>query len=67
MAPESLYQGIYTTKSDVWVNDYHFHDKGTIETDSCRPQQFSNHIQNSKVHAFIGSSITNKREKAHVG
>ena len=37
MAPESLYQGIYTTKSDVWVNDYHFHDKGTIETDSCRP------------------------------
>ena len=21
MAPESLYQGVYTTKSDVWVND----------------------------------------------
>ena len=23
MAPESLYQGVYTTKSDVWVNDSH--------------------------------------------
>ena len=21
MSPESLYQGVYTTKSDVWVND----------------------------------------------
>ena len=21
MAPESLYQGVYTTKSDVWVSD----------------------------------------------
>ena len=31
MAPESLYQGVYTTKSDVWVHDSRSVDKGTID------------------------------------